>query len=333
MNKDVVNSVRTAIKNSKFNGAIRIEYNSEPILSEAYGYSNFEHDVLNKVDTKFRIASVTKQFTATAIMQMYDKELLRLDDSIDKYIPDYPKGDEITIHNILAHTAGINDFEIEYDFYDVLRSDSVLNALIDLFKYKPLQFEPGTKFSYSISGFLILQYIIESISKMKYIDYLKEYILEPLGMHNTGFDYYRDIVKNRANCYEMKDNVIENSETFDMRIAGAGGGLYSTVEDLSIFNHALKSGKIISEKSVELMFTKQFVIAEGAYSGYGIIMEEREFFGKVRRVNYHFGAGNGVRSLNEYYPDDNIDIIAISNVNDKDTFNSVIKGIEKILLS
>ena len=174
MYRDAVKDIENAIRTNKFNGAIRIEYNSEAILSEGYGFANFEHDVLNTPSTKFRIASITKPFTAAAILQLYDKKLLKLDDTIDKYIPDYPRGRDITIHHILTHTSGINDFSLEHDFYDVLHADSMQEALIDLFKYKPLQFEPGKKFSYSISGFLILGYIIEFISKVNYEDYLKE---------------------------------------------------------------------------------------------------------------------------------------------------------------
>lgn len=333
MKEDVAGKLKKIISNSNFNGVIRIEYNSEPIISEGYGYANFEHNVHNKPNTKFRIASITKQFTAAAILQMHDKNLLKLEDTINTYIPDYPNGSQITVHHLLTHSSGISNFELEYDFYNVLHADSFQDALIDLFKYKPLQFEPGSQFSYSISGFLILGYIIELVSKMKYEDYLKEYIFKPLGMHNSGFDHYRDIIKNRASCYEMKDNIIENAETFDMRIAGAGGGLYSTVEDLSIFNHALKSGGIISKKSTELMFNNQLKISDGVYCGYGIILQHTEYFGELRRMNYHPGGGIGVRSFNAYYPDDNIDITAISNVNDKETFNNVINEIESLLLA
>lgn len=333
INKYKVYKIKKIIKENKFNGVVSIAHGSKLILSKGFGKANFEHDVSNTTKTRFRIASITKQFTASAILQLYDKGLINLEDTVDKYITDYPKGNKITIHHLLTHTSGISNFELEYDFYDVLHAESTLDALIDLFKYQPLQFEPGTQFSYSISGYLLLGYIIEDVTKMKYEDYLKKYIFEPLNMTNSGFDYHQDIVKRRANGYVIKDGVLKNADFIDMRIAGAGGGLYSNVEDLYIFNNALKSGKIISHNSVDLMFKNQFKIADGVHSGYGIFLQLGDLFGKNRHKQYHTGGGIGVRSINTFLPDDKLQIIMISNINDRDTFDTIKNEIERILLS
>ncbi len=328
-----VQEIKGVIHDSHFNGVVSIVNDAEIILSEGFGKANFEHDVPNTTKTRFRIASITKQFTATAILQLLDKGLLHLDDTVDQYIPDYPNGDKITIHHILTHTSGISNFALETDFYDVLHAESVQDALIDLFKFESLQFEPGMQFAYSISGFLVLGFVIEKITGLKYEDYIKKHIFEPLGMTNSGFDHWQELVENRASPYEMKDGVIVNADFIDMRIAGAGGGLYSTIEDLQLFNHALKVAKIISPNSVGLMFGNQFEIAEGVHSGYGIFLQYGEHFGKDRHRQYHAGGGVGVRSMNTYLPDDQLTITVISNVNDRDTFGTITNEIERILLS
>lgn len=327
-----VQLIKETIEENGFNGVVLIEEDNHTILAEGYGMANFEHDIMNDVHTKFRIASITKQMTAMAILQLYDKNLLNLSDTIDQFIPDYPQGHKISIHHLLTHTSGISNFALEYDFYDVLHSEPVLLALIDLFKFEPLQFEPGERFSYSISGFLLLGYIIERLTGLKYENYLQKYIFEPIGMHHSGFDHYRDIVKKRASGYDLVDGLIRNAEFIDMRIAGAGGGLYSTVGDLQLFNKAIKAGEIISLEASDLMFKNQFEIAEDVYSGYGIFLQSCEYFGKKRLKQYHTGGGIGVRSINIYLPDDLLKLTVISNVNDRDTFNNTTNDIERILL-
>lgn len=325
--------VKDFIMDSSFNGVVAIEYDGNVLLSEAFGKANFEHNVPNTTTTRFRIASITKQFTATAILQLVDEGLLDLTDTIDQYLPNFPNGDRISIHQLLTHTSGINNFALEMDFYDVLHAESVQDALIDLFKTEPLQFEPGTQFAYSISGFLVLGKIIEVVTGLSYEDYVSQYIFEPLGMEDSGFDHWQQIVAGRANPYEIRDDKIVNADFIDMRIAGAGGGLYSTIEDLQRFNRSLKAGSIISPNAVDLMFGNQFEIAEGTSSGYGIFLQYDEHYGKKRHRQYHAGGGLGVRSMNIYLPDDLLTITVITNVNDRDTFGTITSGVERILLT
>ncbi len=331
--KEKVRELWDIIQESGFNGVVSIEYDGKPLLSEGFGLANFEHHVPNTTKTRFRIASITKQFTAMAILQLFDRGLLNPQDHIKERLPDFPNGDRITVHQLLTHTSGIPNFDLEMDFYDVLHAESVEDALIDLFKDKPLQFEPGTQFAYSVSGFLVLGKIIETISELSYEEYLKQFIFEPLGMGNSGFDHWQRIVEGRANPYEIRDGKIVNADFIDMRIAGAGGGLYSTIEDLQRFNRAIKYGEIISPESVELMFGNQFTIEEGAYCGYGIFLQYDDHFGKKRRRQYHAGGGPGVRSMNIYLPDDHLAITMVSNVNDRETFGRINHEIERILLS
>jgi len=331
--KEKVRELWDIIHESQFNGVISIEYDTNPLLSEGFGMANFEHQVPNTTKTRFRIASITKQFTAVAILQLVDRGFLKLHDPITLVLPNFPNGDQITIHHILTHTSGIPNFALEMDFYDVLHAESVEDALIDLFMNEPLQFDPGSQFAYSISGFLVLGKIIEKITGISYEEYIRINIFEPLGMLNSGFDHWQQIVEGRANAYEMRNGEIVNADFIDMRIAGAGGGLYSTIEDLHLFNHALKNGDIISPEAVELMFGNQFTIVEGAYCGYGIFLQYDDHFGKKRHRQYHAGGGVGVRSMNIYLPDDKLTITMISNVNDKETFGTITHEIERVLLT
>lgn len=315
-----------------FNGAVSITHEMETLFVKGYGKANYEHDVPIKSDTVFRIASITKQFTAAAILKLHEQKALSVEDTLDNFIKNFPNGDQITIHQILTHTSGISNFELEQDFYEVLKAQNVQEALIDLFKDKPLLFKPGSQFAYSVSGFILLGYIIEQLSGLSYEAFLKREIFDPLNLKNTGFDHYQAIIKNRASAYDRNDGVLKNAEFIDMRIAGAGGGLYATIDDLNVFNKALRSGTIIGSQNVEMMFDKQFKIADGVYSGYGVFIEEADVDGQVIWKHYHAGGGNGVRSLNMFYPNINLGFVVLSNVNDKTVFSQVINQIEALLI-
>lgn len=330
--KDKLDLIDQVLKEMSYNGVISVIHNEEILLSNAYGYGNFEHEILLTSKTPMRIASLTKQMTAVAILQLFELSKLDIRDTIKKYIDDYPRGDEITLHHLLTHTSGIANFPLDMDFYPVLNSDSVLDALIDLFKYQPLDFNPGEKFSYSVSGYLVLQYVIEQVSGLSYEAYVKKYIFDPLHMNHSGYDHYRNIIKNRAYPYDYENNVIKNAHFVDMKIAGAGGGLYASLEDLQKFNLALLNNQILSPSSYDRMFAHQFEIAEDVYSGYGIFIQTCEYLGKRRVKAYHAGGGPGVRGMNIFLPDDHLSIIMLSNVNDANTFNSCLHKVESILL-
>lgn len=327
-----VKRVEAFLEKSAYNGGVSIANKREVLFSKGYGMANIELDVPITSNTVFRIASITKQLTATAILQLCEHKMLTVEDTIDRFIPDYPNGNQINIHQILTHISGISNFELDYDFYEVLKTDHVLKALIDIFKDRPLQFKPGTQFAYSVSGFLLLGYIIELLTGLSYEEYLKANLFEPLGMKASGFDHYQTIVKHRASPYDVSDGVLKNAEFIDMRIAGAGGGLYASIEDINRFNIGLRNGKIISDTSTYKMFDKQFKIADGVYSGYGIFLEESVESGRTVHKQYHAGGGNGVRSINLFYPKLDVGFVLLSNVNDKPVFNQVMNQIEAILI-
>lgn len=330
--KSKLDSIDQALKEMSYNGVISIIHNQKVMMSNAYGYGNFEHKILLTSNSPMRIASLTKQVTAVAILQLLEQNKLDVKDTVKKYFSDYPRGDEITLHDLLTHTSGVANFPLDMDFYPVLNSDSVLDALIDLFKYKPLDFNPGEKFSYSVSGFLLLQYVIEKVSGLSYEAYVKKNVFDPLEMKHSGYDHYRNIIKNRANPYDFENNAIKNAHFVDMKIAGAGGGLYASLEDLEKFNLGLLKDQIMKSASRELMFSHQYEIVEDVYSGYGIFIQTCEHFNKRRIKAYHAGGGPGVRGMNIFLPDDNLSIIMLSNVNDANTFNACLNKVEATLL-
>ncbi|MBN2300071.1 MAG: beta-lactamase family protein [Acholeplasmataceae bacterium] len=315
---------------NSFSGLMLIAKNNQILISKAYGFADYEFDVVSTVDTKFRIASITKQLTAAVILQLVEKNKLSLKDTISKYFPDYPLGEKITIRHLLTHTCGIANFDLDSDFYDVYHAASFRDAMMELFKNEPLMFEPGSKFSYSIPAYLILGYIIEIVSGMSYEDYMEKFVFEPLKMRHTEFDHWRKIIKMRAKNYDFVDHKIVHSDFVDMRIAGAAGGLLSTAEDLFLWQQGLLNNQIISKESYDLMFSPQEPIFDYVSYGYGVFLAKGEIGGKMRRKDYHTGGGPGVRSIHIFYPDDQVNMILITNINDRDTFNQTSERIESI---
>lgn len=305
------------VENEKFSGAILVSIKGERIINQGFGMSNYELDVPNAPKTKFRIGSVTKQFTAVAIMQLYEKGLLNLDDTLDKYISDYPKGNKVTIHHLLTHTSGIfNHTSIEGFSKNIMRNNHSVEDLIEEFKNLPYDFEPGTKHSYSNSGFILLGYIIEKISKKSYEQYMLENIFNKLSMDDSGYDDHIRLIKNRSRGYSLEgeEKLLSNCDFIDMSVPHAAGALYSTVEDLHIWNNGLFQGKVISEDSLNQMISKHVNAGEEGSYGYGIFINDVELGGKARKKVYHGGGIPGFFSANSIFPTEDVQIIMMTNI-------------------
>jgi len=324
INKEKLVKIREEIDNylnkftgeEKFNGAIFVSLEGERVISKGYGMANFELEVPNTAEIKFRIGSVTKQFTAAAIMQLCEKGLLSPEDTLDKYISDYPNGDKVTIHHLLTHTSGIFNYT-NIDGFDknIMRNNHSILELIEEFKNLPYDFEPGAKYSYSNSGYALLGYIIEKVSRMSYEQYLKENIFNKLSMVNSGYDDHFKIINNRASGYsfEGEEKILSNCDFIDMSVPHAAGAMYSTVEDLHIWNNGFLKGKVVSEKSLKQMFSKHANTEDGCY-GYGVFVNEVELGGRVRKKIFHGGGIPGFRSTNRIFPIEDVQIIMITNV-------------------
>jgi len=296
--------INAQTKLGAFSGSVLIAHGGKVLLSKGYGMANLELGVPNTPQTKFRLGSVTKQFTAMAIMQLQERGLLDVNNPITKYIPDYPNGEKITIRHLLTHTSGIPNLTDFPDFLETMMLPSPVEKTIERFKNKPLEFEPGEKFSYSNSGYVLLGYLIEKISGKSYEDFLSENIFQPLNMVNSGYDHSSTILKNRASGYSLGTDGIINAAYIDMSLPLGGGSLYSTVEDLYLWDRALYTEELVSKTIMDKIFTP--FLEEYAY-GWNV----SELY-KHKRIS-HSGGINGFSSNISRYPDDDLCIVVLSN--------------------
>lgn len=297
-------------ENRYFNGSVLVGYKGEILLSRGYGWSNIEHTVPNTPQTKYRIGSITKGFTAMAVLQLQEQGLLSVLEPIRNYIPDFPKGDQITIHHLLTHTSGIPDFVKFPDYWTrIMRLPSTLDQTIDLFKNLPLEFIPGERFSYCTSSYILLTKMIERLSKQSYASFLNRYIFGPLKMNDTGVDDGRTIVHNLASGYSVWKEII-HTEHMDMSIPVGGYGLYSTVEDLYRWDQALYTNKLVSYESLQSMFTPHL-----ENYGYGWAVQQLEIGNKYHTCISHYGDINGFCGNILRFVNDNLTVIILSNLN------------------
>lgn len=245
--------LKAYLEMNAWSGMVGVFQKGEPILIKGYGQANKEWNISNSVSTKFRLASISKIFTETAILQLHEAGKLNLNDPLSKYVDDYSKGGEITIQQLMEHTAGIPHLN-NFPNYDTLtKFHYTIPEIIHLFKSKPLAFSPGTKYQYSNSGYVLLAYIIERVSGLSYHQYLEKNIFSSLGMLDTGGDDEEQILENRASGYMFNEaGDLVNAEFVDMSIKIGGGSLYGTITDLMKFVDALIRDRSLL-KNVEQM--------------------------------------------------------------------------------
>lgn len=253
-----------------FNGSVLVAEKGKLIYKNGFGQANKEWNSPNKTNTKHRLASISKQFTAMLIVQLFAKNKLQLDTPITSYLTDYPKatGDKITVHHLLTHSSGLPNFTSFPNYRTIMRKTHSPKELIALFAHLPLDFTPGEQFAYSNSGYVLLGAIIEEITGKSYEQVLQEQIFSPLGMKDTGYESNRTILKNRASGYHRNANTFEQSAYIDMTTPYAAGALYSTVEDLFLWDRALYTEKLMPKKYMDLLFEKQMP-AWGQHYAYG----------------------------------------------------------------
>jgi CubicO group peptidase (beta-lactamase class C family) len=294
----------------QFDGAVLVAEDGEVIFKKGYGYANREWDVLNEPDTKFRIGSITKQITAMAIMILQEKGKLSVYDSICKYVPDCPTvWKDITIHHLLTNTSGIENFQDFPDNLQYERLPTTVENTVARFKDKELMFRPGTEFGYSSSGYVLLGYIIEQVTGKSYEQVIKQSIFEPLQMKNSGYDHPQTILKHRAAGYAQKGQTALNAVHFEMDTPHAAGALYSTVEDLFLWDQALYTEQLVSKKSIDTIFVEHVHFGEESGYGYGWFM--RKLFN--RKLFLHNGSISGFQAQLFRFPNENIFIVSLSN--------------------
>ena len=298
-----------------FNGSALVAENGEVIFKKGYGLANMEWDIPNSYDTKFRLGSITKQFTSMLIMQLVEKNKIKLKDKITDYLPYYRKdiGDKVTIEMLLTHTSGIPSYTGNPDFFE--KTSKQYYAPDDFIKEYcsgDLEFEPGTKFNYNNSGYFILGAIIEHITGKSYEENIVENICKPLGLNDTGYDNFEKIMSKRAAGYEKTGSGYSIAPYLDMALPYAAGSLYSTVEDLYKWDLALLNNKILPKKYMDEIF-KGRVDARNSQYAYGWFIDTISFDDQKYLVYTHGGGINGFNTINYIVPQKGQVVILFSN--------------------
>src|SRR5689334_9045201 len=301
-----------AHKYRQFNGSALVAENGKVVYKGAFGLANMEWNIPNTPDTKFRLGSITKQFTATVILQLVEQGKIKLDGKLSDYLPDYRKdtGTKVTIHHLLTHTSGIPSYTSQPGFFEnVSRNPYKVDEFVKKYASGDLEFEPGSKFLYNNSGYFLLGAIIEHVTGKPYEQVLKENIFDPVGMKNTGYDHYGTILAKRAAGYVKTPDSYINAPYLDMSIPYAAGSLYSTVEDLYLWDQALYTDKLLSAQSKALMYTP---FLEGYAYGWSI---QKASFNADVPVITHGGGINGFTTTIVRFPKEKNLIVMLDNTN------------------
>jgi len=299
--------VQSYVRDKTFMGTVLVARDADVILSKGYGSANLEWNIPNTPATKFRLGSITKQFTAACILLLAERGKLTLDDPIKKYMPDAPAAwDKITIFNLLTHTAGIPNFTNLPEYKSLQLSEAPVAKSIAMVRDKPLDFAPGEKMSYSNSGYLVLGYVIERVTGASYEQFVTENIFTPLGMKDSGYDSNTAIIPRRAAGYTPSASGPVNAGFIHMSIPHAAGALYSTTGDLLRWEQGLFGGKVISAASL----TKMTTPFKNDYA-FGLTVQ----MASGRKVIQHGGGIEGFNTFLAYYPDSKVTLAVLANIN------------------
>lgn len=293
-------------------GAVVLVAQGDRILHrKAYGLADLEMGIALAPEMIFRIGSITKQFTSVAILYLEEEGKLSLNDPLSRYIPDYPRGDEVNIEHLLTHTSGIYSFTSSPRFWsEVSKIDSPFDSLMDLFIHEPYDFNPGENFRYNNSAYVLLGYVIEKITNTTYSAFLDSVIFRPLGMSSTQYDSTQKIINNRARGYAKAGEDWTNAEHISMNHPHAAGALVSTVDDLLIWHRALISNRILSSKALQKAWSP-FYLSDGRSVNYGYAWSLTDQFGF--EMIEHGGAINGFICRAIYVPSVDIYVVMLTN--------------------
>ena len=298
------------------NGSVLVADGDSVLYEKGFGKADFAWDVPNTPTTKFRIASATKQFTAALMHQLAEQGLVELDAPITTYLPDYPvpQGDRVTAHHLLTHTSGIPNYTSLPGWDDMMRDPFVPDSFLTVFFDLDLRFEPGSQFQYSNSNYFVLGVIIEHVTNQPYAVALKERLLDPLGLHDTGYDTRKRVVEQKARGYVRVGGGYAPEGYIDVSLPYAAGMLYSTVQDLHRWKRALHSGAPFEQpETLKRMLTPHGAAQYGYAHGLGV---NRRAFGPDTLLSIgHGGHIEGFNSDDRYFPDRNWTVIVLDNTN------------------
>ncbi|MFI5162066.1 MAG: serine hydrolase [Sphingobacteriales bacterium] len=299
--------LNSAGKVYKFNGSVLIARKGKIILEKGYGWKNVPDRKLNDSGSIFQIGSLTKPFTAEIILKLQEQSKLSLYDKLDKYFPGYPKGDKITIENLLSHTSGIHNYTDDIDIKDtaVISHPVLHQKVVDAFINKHMEFKPGAKFSYCNSDYYLLGLIIEKVTGKPYEKAVREIIFDPLKMSHSGFDFIHLADTSKTSGYvEITEEKQTRAFSVDSTVYYSAGAIYSTTGDLFKWARSIANKQILSADSWNLAFTPHL-------EKYGLGWWIDTLYN--RKYIYHSGGLIGFMSFMAYYPDDDFTIILLNN--------------------
>lgn len=313
-------------KKQNFQGTVLVSKDNKILLDEGYNFSNIEHKLENNSQTKFAIGSVTKQFIAMGLMQLEEKGLLKLEDTIDKYIDGLKYGKDITIHELLTHSSGLVNVTTLEEFYSL--EESTEEDIINLIKDKELNFKPGEKFDYSNTNYILLGMIIEKVSELDMEDYLNKNIFKPLSMDNTGLIYKNNKNANIATPYQGYLELVEADDRPLLYNAYGAGNIYSTVEDLYRWSKGIDDNKLVKKETLDKVFKGYSQVSEGVEYGYGWLVSDTDF----GKLYVHDGATLGFTSVIAKYPEENLNIVILSNTRGGNNLYEILNNLSSIAL-
>ncbi|MFT4204280.1 MAG: serine hydrolase domain-containing protein [Chitinophagaceae bacterium] len=309
-------------------GAFLVAKNGKPFYEKAFGLSNLELGVKLTPHSVFQIGSMTKQFTAIAVLMLEEQGKLNIHDPISSYIPDYPNGQSITIHHLLTHTSGIKDFTKMKTLPLIAQKEISPKEMVDFFKNEPPDFAPGEKFEYNNSGYVVLGYLIELISNQTYEAFIKKNIFDKIGMDNSYYANDRKIIKDRAYGYHKKRDGYVNKTIISFSVPFSSGALMSTLEDMLKWQNALNKNVLLRPESLKKAFTR-YHLDSGEKIDYGYGWHLKNINGFPSRE--HGGNVFGFKSMAVYIPSKDIYVLGLSNC-DCNSPTQIVRDIAQIVL-
>ena len=291
---------------------VLVAKDGQVLYRKAYGLANLELGIPMKPENVFELGSITKQFTAVAILMLEEQGKLSIGDKLSKYISDYPEGEKVTIEHLLNHTSGIQSYTDMQSFMSQARVDMTPTELIDVFKNEPMNFQPGEQWRYNNSGYILLGYIIEEVSGMSYEDFVEKNIFEKLGMENSYYGSKTEVIKNRAWGYQPTEGGYQNANYLSMTLPYAAGSLMSTVDDMLKWEQAIHNNTLISESSKQRAFSNSKLNNDNpTYYGYGWSIDEIQGVPTIE----HGGGIFGYTTYAVYVPSEDLYAVVLSNSN------------------
>ncbi len=309
---DAIDAVMSDIyKPGEPGAAVIVRRDGRTLFRKGYGLADLELGVKVEPDMVFRLGSITKQFTATAILMLAGEGKLSLQDPIGKYLPAFPTGDrKVTIEHLLTHTSGIKSYTNMEEWLQLWRQDMTPQQIIDMSKDKPFEFNPGERWNYNNTGYVMLGAVIEKVSGLTYEDFIQTRIFAPLAMKHSHYGSAERVIPRRVPGYQKDNRGIINAPYLSMTQPYAAGSLLSSVDDLAVWNEAVFSGKLLKKEWQDKAFAP-YPLANGESTGYGYGWFISDFRG--HRCIEHGGGINGFTSQAMAFPDDHVYIAILTN--------------------